>query len=99
MPAGGTPPHENGVGTSYPRRGPALGVRPSLSLVRSARERTWSRPRLDSRRTPPCLPPASGGARRGNCSTLEVDPTARTGPDCERPPMDLIHDCCAVLAV
>ena len=54
---------------------PALGVRPSLGLVRSARKRTWSRPRLDFTSNPTLSPPDPGGARRGNCSTPRGRPT------------------------
>ena len=78
MPRWGNPPHENGVGPSYARRGPALGVRPSLALVCSTRERTWPRPRLDFTSEPALSPPDHGGARRGNCSTPRGRPT---GPD------------------
>ncbi len=72
-------------------------VRPVFGLVRSARERTWSRPRRDPRRTPPCRPPHPGGARRVNCSTRAVVPPARTPQGVT--PMDLIHRCCAGLDV
>ena len=36
-----------------------MGVRPSLCLVQSARDRTWSRPRLDVMSNPTLSPPVS----------------------------------------
>ena len=45
-------------------RRPALGVRPSLCLVRSARKRTWSRPRLDVTSNPTLSPPGLRGSTK-----------------------------------
>ena len=59
---GGTQPHENGVGMLYTRSCPAMGVRPSLCLVPSARKRTWSRPRLDVMSNPTRSPPGLRGS-------------------------------------
>src|SRR5271157_1822686 len=75
MPAGSTQPHENGVGRIYPDRSPALGVRPSLSLVPSARKQTWSRPRLDGTSNPTLLPPTSRGSTKRKLLHLRGRPT------------------------
>jgi hypothetical protein len=64
---GGTQPHENGVGLFYAWQCPALGLRPSVCLVLLARERTWSRPRLDIMSNPTLLPP---GLRESTKSKL-----------------------------
>ena len=68
----------------YTRSCPAMGVRPSLCLVPSARKRTWSRPRLDVMSNPTRSPPGLRGStnwklrqasrsshRRGLISTVE----------------------------
>ena len=75
MPPCGTQPHENGDGRDYSGRSPALGVRPSLSLVSLARKQTWSRPRLDVTSNPTLSPPGLRGSTKRKLLHLRGRPT------------------------